>query len=153
MKKTIFFLISFTCLIFYGQQDNIDRPNDEEETKEKIHSIISKESDKNIELIDYKKVDRVNSKKTNINYYTLEFKGNIKFLKDGYFRNMYYEKNTTKGFLKFNVGEPYISPNRNVYTFVKAGDLFPIVGTIEYIKKENKWSIKNILILPQINKK
>ncbi|MDO4729091.1 MAG: hypothetical protein Q4B43_08830 [Bacteroidota bacterium] len=115
----------------------------EQLAKDSIIELIKTESNDKVELLEFKKTDGMSSRRDEVDYYQLDFEGQISYKQGGFYLGESYGK--TKGFLKVVDKEP----NRYAYNFhlyekVEKDETKDIKGYIAFIKKESGWKRNDV---------
>lgn len=125
----------------------------ENEAKTNVSEIILEATNNNVELTQLTKTDGLKEVENEIALYTMEFEGEVKFLKDTYSKlSMPFSGSRREaGFLEISDKKPVTyephswkeveSPG---YDLIKSNTFYKIKGKVEYIKKEKGWKINDL---------
>lgn len=131
MKK-IFLL--FIIISTFTSCEN--RPN-ESKIEKTIISEVKKLSKENVEFTNFEKIDALKSSTNGVERYNVEFKGKLKYLKEGFVQMDY----------GYGVKQLYFSKNKNYYSKYKVvkDEIKGIAGNIKFTKTENGWKKTGII--------
>lgn len=118
-----------------------------EDAETKIIETVSEHSEGKVVFKNFKKIDEIESKNDGIEYYGIEFNGNIVYQQDGYATANEF-KGGEGSFLSVKKTEPnYAFTINPVYHApVKKNQEEKINGVIKYVKTENGWKVSSLLM-------
>ena len=146
-KNVVLLFLAFLLNVIAYSQISIEK------AQEDLANTIFKESKEKAKLTSFEKEDGVNKVKNDISYYSIKFIGKIQFLKAGNIQLMPFLNSAKNSFLEVidNNGDFY--SNGGLFRLVYKDEVLNIEGNIQYIKTENGWKAKTILIAIKENQK